>query len=371
MKRLRKCASLSLVAGVILSSCLAVQFPLHAAMTAEESQRVLAAALEHFYNLEYDQAIATFERLREDDPRNPKWQNHVALGYFYKQLLHGGALEGDLFGASNRFFRKKKFPTDRLLQERFYGANHMAVELCERTLKADPRNEAALYSCGVAYAARAAHQGLIERSALNFLGNAHKANEYHSRLVQINPRLYDGYLVPGIYDFVLGSLPGPVKVLFFFAGLTGDKQRGLHLVESVSEWGNGAKRDAQILLTVMYRREKRFADARRTLEGLAQAFPRNYIFPLEIASVHRAAEELPQSIRQYELVLDQVHAGTPNYTEAPVARIYFELGVLYRRTGDMDAARRNLQLVEGSRGSNPELTKESAVILAQLGKEPQ
>src|SRR5687768_4170021 len=76
---------------------------LGAVFTPAETRRLFADGLDHFYNLEYDYAISSFERLRDDDPTNPAWQNHVAFGYLYKQLLLAGALEGDLFGASNRF----------------------------------------------------------------------------------------------------------------------------------------------------------------------------------------------------------------------------------------------------------------------------
>jgi tetratricopeptide (TPR) repeat protein len=340
--------------------------PLRAAMTPEESQRVLETALDHFYNLEYDPAITQFERLREDDPSSAKWQNHAALAYFYKQLYQGGAFEGDLFDASNKFFRTRTFPVDPYLDRRFHEANRSAIRLCERSLKTNPADQAALYSCGVAYAARATHQGLIERSAFQFLGNARRANDFHSRLVSANPRQYDGYLIPGLYDFVLGSLPGPVKVLFFFAGLSGDKQRGMRLVESVSEWGNGAQHDARILLTVMYRREKRYTDARRMLEQLEASFPRNYIFPLEIASLHRSADEVPEAIRAYEQVLEEASAGTPNFDLAPTARIHFELGVLYERTEDVGSAVRHFEQVAGARGATAALAHESALNLERL-----
>jgi tetratricopeptide (TPR) repeat protein len=346
--------------GVVAASTL------RAAMPAEESRRVLEKGLDHFYNLEYDEAIAQFERLRDDDPANAAWQNQVALGYFYKHLLQGGALEGDLFDASNRFFKTKKFPVDPTLDGPFHEANRRAVEICEGNLKKDPRDGEALYACGVAFAARATHQGLIERSALSFLGNARKANDFHIRLVRAHPRQYDGYLVPGLFDFVLGSLPGPVKVLFFFAGLTGNKERGMGLVKNVSEWGIGSKHDARILLTVMYRREKQYAEARRMLEQLQETFPRNYIFPLEIASLYRAADDLPEAIGAYEQVLKEIQAGAPNFSEAPEGRIHFELGVLYERVDDKQMARRHYEQVSGSRGTTPELNKESAANLARL-----
>jgi tetratricopeptide (TPR) repeat protein len=363
-----KFLSIALIALTAFSLCGIMGRPL-AAMTAAESRRVLGDGLDHFYNLEYDQAIDDFERLLADDPSNPTWQNHVALGYFYKELLLGGALEGDLFDASNKFFKTKEFPVDSFLDARFHQANEKAVQICQKILKGNPQDPEALYACGVAYAARATHEGLIERSAFSFLGNARRANDYHTRLVREYPRRYDGYLIPGLYDFVLGSLPGPVKVLFFFAGLVGDKQRGMHLMETVAQWGDGARYDAQILLAVMYRREKRFADARGSLEGLAEAFPRNYIFPLEIASLYRAQDELPEAIHAYEEVLDKFLADIPNFENAPASRIHFELGVLYRREGNLEAARRHFEQVPTSPGSTPALDKESAANLATLPAE--
>jgi hypothetical protein len=60
----------------------------------------------------------------------------------------------------------------------------------------------------------------------------------------------------------------------------------------------------------------------------------------------------------------------PNYTLAPVARIHFELGELYRGSGDLASARRHLESVPGSRGSTPELDQASAALLSQIAEAP-
>jgi tetratricopeptide (TPR) repeat protein len=221
----------------------------------------------------------------------------------------------------------------------------------------------------VAYAAKATYQGLIVRALLDSMGSARKANAFHNLLIRLNAKYYDAYMVPGLFDFALGSLPGPLKVMLYLVGMSGEKQRGMGLVESVARWGNGARFDAQILLTVMYRREKRFADARETLETLASAFPRNYVFPLEIASIHRAADETEEAVAGYEAVLARVRQNTPGYQDVPAARIHFELGDLYRKQGDLESARRHLAQVAGSRGSTPDLAKESMLLLQQIDEE--
>ena len=138
------------------------------------------------------------------------------------------------------------------------------------------------------------------------------------------------------------------------------------MVESVAQWGNGARRDAQILLAVIYRRERRFAEARREVESLAQAFPRNYILPLEVASLRRSAEEYPEAIQQYELVLERVRRGVPNYPQAPLARIHFELANLYEITGNLEQALVHIQQVPGARGGTEELEKEAAAVRSRI-----
>ncbi len=157
--------------------------------------------------------------------------------------------------------------------------------------------------------------------------------------------------------------------MFFFAGLNGDKQRGIRLIEVVSKWGVSSRHDARILLTVAYRREKRYADARQVIGTLAETFPRNYIFPLEVASLHRAADEIPEAISGYENVLRKALQGAPGFDRAPVARIHFELGVLYQDEDDPETARRHFEQVAGSAGVTDELAEESRLNITRIEQE--
>jgi len=142
--------------------------------------------------------------------------------------------------------------------------------------------------------------------------------------------------------------------------------QGLLAVESTAQSGNRSKQDAKILLAVMYRREKRYVDARRTLAELAQAYPRNYVFPLEIASVHRSAGEEKEAIRIYEQVLNNIHDGKPGYSRAPLARIHYELGELYWKAGNLVLAKNHLEQVNGSVGSNQELETQNGTMRRQV-----
>ena len=137
-------------------------------------------------------------------------------------------------------------------------------------------------------------------------------------------------------------------------------------MEGVAQWGDQAKADAKIMLAVMYRREKRYADARRVLHDLAGAYPQNFLLPLEVASVHRAAGEIDEAIQLYEHALADVRQGTAGYQEAPVARIHYELGALYRQAGNLESARMHFSQVAGSHGSMPELEQQSSLLQQEI-----
>ena len=297
---------------------------------------------------------------------NPNWYNDLAAAYFYKQLLVANVLQGDLFASSNRFFRMKKIQPEPTLRKRFWEANGAAISICDKRLKRNGNDEDALYACGVAYASRGTYQGLIDRSKFETLGSARRAANYHNELIRLNPRRYDAYLVPGIYDYVLGSLPQSLRILLLLAGLSGNKEKGIREVESAAERGANAREDARIFLAVMYRREKRFDDARRTLAELVKEFPRNYIYPLEIASLYRRAGDDEKAILAYRKVLEGALAGQPGYSDAPIARLHYELAEFYSKAGNLGLARQHLEKVPVSPGSTPELAEQSAERIRQI-----
>src|SRR3712207_4962488 len=67
-----------------------------------------AKGFDHFYNLEYDQALAEFEKLVAAEPSNPNFQNHIAQVVLYREMLRGGALESELVSGTNPFITREK-----------------------------------------------------------------------------------------------------------------------------------------------------------------------------------------------------------------------------------------------------------------------
>lgn len=79
-----------------------VSLPMKAAEPA------LPSGFEHFYNLEYTEALDVFREAVKKAPDNPDAHNHLAQTLLYKAMFEAGALESELVSGTNPFIRREK-----------------------------------------------------------------------------------------------------------------------------------------------------------------------------------------------------------------------------------------------------------------------
>lgn len=48
---------------------------------------LVASGFDHFYNLEYQEAIADFEKAIAQDPSNPDYHNHLAQSLLFQEMF--------------------------------------------------------------------------------------------------------------------------------------------------------------------------------------------------------------------------------------------------------------------------------------------
>jgi hypothetical protein len=109
------------------------------------------------------------------------------------------------------------------------------------------------------------------------------AVDHHRKVLALSPEFYDAELTIGLQNYVIGSLPLPLKMLAKTVGVSGSKKRGLKELEHVAHDGHMGRDVARVLLIDLYKREKRWDDAVATGRELSQRYPRNYLFKLQIA----------------------------------------------------------------------------------------
>lgn len=310
-----------------------------------EDDPLLVQGFDHFYNLEYDEALADFSQFLAQNPDDPNRQNHVAQTILYRAMFRAGALESELVTGSNPFLRRDKVNPAPEDQKRFDDAITRSIDLAGAQLKESPNDAQALYSLGVAYGLRANYNFLVRKAWMDSLKDATKARKAHNRLTEIDKSIIDARLVQGVHDYVVGSLPLRYKVLGFLAGFHGDREKGIQTLQLVAEQGNRNKFDAEILLGAIYRRERRAADAIPLVTDLLQRFPRNYLVRFELAQMYADLGDKESAMRVLRQVEDLRQAGAPGYRHLPPEKIYYQVGNLQFWYNDFTGAVDNLRRV--------------------------
>lgn len=271
----------------------------------------------HFFNLEYDDAIRDYTKLIEAVPDDPLAYNSLASAQLYQELYRLGLLESSALRGDNQFLRQQRPTPDPQAKARFEGTLLRGRRVAESILARDRRQQLALYALGNNYALRGNYEFMVDKSWFSALRNGSKARDYCEQLRKINPDFVDAYLVLGVHEYVLGSLPLPVKVLAAIGGMRGSKEKGEAWVARVSREGHWARHEARILLVILYRREKRPLDAAQLLEGLIADFPRNYVLGLELASMYTDAGQPDRALTTFKDLLRKAEENAPGYQRLP------------------------------------------------------
>jgi tetratricopeptide (TPR) repeat protein len=237
---------------------------------------------EALYNLDYEGANRRFKEIARAFPDHPAGPQFLAAALWAQTLNSSRRLQASLY-SSDSFYAKTEDKVDPRTVEQFRELTLNAKRLAEARLKRDPRDVEALYFLGAAEGLRAAFAAAVQRSFKSALGDGSRCVDRHRQVIKLDPAFHDAELTIGLYDYTVGSLPLPVKLLVSIGGVHGSKKRGLETLVRVAKEGQWARDDARSLLLVLYKREKRFDDALAVSRELSARYPRNYLIKLESA----------------------------------------------------------------------------------------
>jgi tetratricopeptide (TPR) repeat protein len=243
----------------------------------------------HFYNLEYDEALAVFVAQAAQTPNDPDIYNHIAQTILYREMYRAGLLSSDFF-MGTKFVHQPKLPLSEADDKQFHDALNRSIGLCQEKLAAKPEDTAAMYSMGVSYGLRGNYLFIVKKQWVDALRDVSEARKLHRRVTELDPDFIDAKLTQGVNDYIVGSLPLRWKMLGFLGGFHGDKQRGIRTLCEVGEHGRMNRVDAMVLLAAVYLREKNPEKAIPVLKELTAEFPKNSLVKVELSKAVEAAK---------------------------------------------------------------------------------
>lgn len=291
---------------------------------------------EHFYNLEYPEAIADFERAIAQHPDDPELHNHLAQTLVFQEMYRDGALESELVSGNNAFLRRPRLNPSPEMERRFLSELSRAMALAQARLRKNPNDAPAMYALGISYGLRSNYYWIVKKAWRESLKDATAARRLHNRVSELQPANVDARLVQGLHDYLVGCLPWGWRMLGFMVGIHGDKEKGIRTVQEVAQKGQDNRLDAEIFLCALYRRENQPARAVPLVEDLIRRFPRNYLLRLELSQMYSMAGDKTRAMAAVEEVeqLKTTHAA--GYDRVPWEKIWFQEGTIqfwYREFG--------------------------------------
>ena len=355
----------------ILTSILFLSITTVAAQSQTDSTRAQGvphdaqtdAAFDHFYNMEYRRAIEDFEKLVQKRPNDAFALNHLLTAVLMSNLYEtGGMNTGDY--TNDSFIGRAPRPTDPKVKDRIKLIVRLAQSVEEKQLKANPKDVNALYCRGVTRAEFAVYTGLVERAWFSALRNAVGARRDHEHVLEMNPDYLDAKLVVGTHNYVVANLPWSVKAAAAIAGLSGSREKGLAYLRGVAKGEGDTAVDAKVILSLFLRREHQYDEAIGYMQSLADRYPRNYLFPTEVANLLRSAGRYPEAEAGYRKVWEngkEGKYGSPHYELAA-----WGLGELLRSQKNLQGAATAYELVNEAPSPDPDILQKANLAAGQM-----
>ena len=320
-------------------------------------------AFDRFYNMDYDRATQEFEKIVEKHPDDPFAVNHLLTAILMHDLYDTGAMNtGDY--ANDSFIGRAPRPTDQKVKDQIKELVKRAQNLEEQQLRKNPNDIDALYCRGVTRAQFAVYTGLVERAWFSALRNAVGARHDHERVLELDPTYVDAKLVVGTHNYVVGNLPWSVKVAAAIAGLSGSKDKGLAYLREVARSDGENAVDAKVVLTLFLRREHQYDEALGYMQDLTAKYPKNHLFPTEVANLQRASGDLPAAEATYRKVWQ-------NGREGKYGNLHYELaawgwGELLRSKKDLPGAAAAYELVNQAPNPDPDILQKANLAAGEM-----
>jgi tetratricopeptide (TPR) repeat protein len=180
------------------------------------------------------------------------------------------------------------------------------------------------------------------------------ARDDHERVLQLDPDYIDAKLVVGVYEYVVGALPLPFKLLIGFAGMTGSKNKGLQLLTDDGSRGPWTNVEARTAITLFLRREGKYKEAIQVVRKLKDEYPRDYLFSLEEANLRKDAGEGMGAVSAYREI--EAANAKPGYFYAPRMELtFFGLGDALRGQRHYGEAAESYEKAAWTPNAGPEL----------------
>lgn len=244
-------------------------------------ETVMPYAIESFYHADWRQTQKLLNELKQIDGEN-------LLPYFFSSMIPFWEY---FFGGA-----------DPKKADEFLKLSAIAIELGEKQLKAVPQDTSAilLLSGLHGYRSLVAAQEKRYRVAMS---SGITGYSYTRTLMSMDNDDPNTLMGQGVFHYMVGSIPSEIRWMARLAGMSGDKNEGLHLLEQAASANSHVSNDARMFLVYLYEREGELTKSIHHLNALIAKYPGNPIFHYNLGRMHELNGSNELAISSYNTVL--------------------------------------------------------------------
>jgi tetratricopeptide (TPR) repeat protein len=289
------------------------------------------------YNLDYDGALVYFDKVSEQHPNEPMAWNYVLMATMFRELYHQDLLDTTYYAHDNFLTNKRNINVAPATRARIEDLTDKVISMCNARLQANPQDKNALFARGYAKGMHAVFLTLVDHAFAAAARQGYSARNDSEAVLKIDPQYADADMAIGIQKFAVASLPRWVRFLVGIMGVGGNKEQGLALLRVSAEHGVVTSVESRTILSLFLRHDGRYAQGLVWQHGLAEQFPHNFLFELEVANLLKDEGQGYKAMDAYKHVLDL--AKQPGYfVDARLQLAYFGLADTERGYNEVPAA---------------------------------
>jgi hypothetical protein len=311
-------------------------------------------AYDHFYNLDYPGAVKRFERLHSEHPVDPHPTALLLEAEVFQELYRLDLLDTTFYANDGFLTGRHATEEDPRTRDRIFALADEAIREADWRIGKNPNDVDALCDRAWARALKCTYMAMVERGFGAGFRLAMKAKDDDNRVLQLDPQYVDAKLVVGIYQYVVGALPLPFKLIIGFAGITGSKSTGLAMLNDAGNRGAMTSVEARTAIALFLRREAKYKQAIQVVRALRSQYPHDFLFCLEEANLRKDDGEGMGAVAAYrELLADSARPGY--FASAQLELAHFGLGDALRGQRHYAEAAQAYEQAAWTRNVGPEL----------------
>ena len=295
------------------------------------------AAYERFYILDYDGALHLFDEVTKAHPQEPMAWDYVLMATIFRELYHQDLLDTTYYAHDSFLSTKRDVRVAPAVRESIESLTNRVVAMCDQRIKQNANDKNALFARGYARGMHAAFITLADHSFATAAHQGLQARNDSESVLKIDPQYADAKMAIGLQQFAVASLPRFLRMMIGIMGVSGSKEQGLALLRESAAHGVVTGVESRTALSLFLRHDAKYLEALQVQRGLAEQYPHDYLFRLEVANLYKDSGQAQPALHEYEAVLaDAQKKGF--FIDPRLQMAYFGLADTQRGQNDIKEA---------------------------------